>query len=154
MVRKRFSRELYAQYDDLAKEAADKMVEYFCVDNFTDGDNQYKVDRKGIKDGEHILNVEVEVKMAWAKGLDDFPYDEINLPERKEKYTKLDKPTSFVIFSKDLKGAVVFTDHTVSNCNKVEVKNKYCPQGELFFKIPIEKSTHLVLNSEGTYIIN
>ena len=151
MVRKRFSKSLFEQYDESAKNAADRMIEYFGVDEFTDGDNRYKVDRKGYKDNDHTINVEVEVKMIWKEGLKTFPYDEINLPSRKEKYTTLDKPTSFVIFSKDMKGAVVFTDETVRKCEKVEVKNKYCPSGELFFKIPIEKATHLTLRADGNY---
>ena len=154
MITKRFSKSLYEKHDESAKESAERMKEFFGVEEFTDGDNRYKVDRKGFKGGEHICNVEVEVKMIWKKGLSDFPYDEINLPGRKKKYLELDKPTSFVIFSKDMQGAVVFTDEVVRKCKMVEVKNKYCPSGEMFFKIPLKKATHVVLNDEGIFVPN
>ena len=154
MITKRFSKSLYEKHDESAKESAERMKEFFGVEEFTDGDNRYKVDRKGFKGGEHICNVEVEVKMIWKKGLSDFPYDEINLPGRKKKYLELDKPTSFVIFSKDMQGAVVFTDEVVKDCKMVEVKNKYCPSGEMFFKIPLKKATHVVLNDKGIFVPN
>jgi hypothetical protein len=154
MITKRFSRSLYLKHDESAKESADRMKDYFDVEEFTDGDNRYKVDRKGYKNGEHTCNVEVEVKMIWKNGMSDFPYDEINLPGRKKKYLELDKPTSFVIFSKDMQGAVVFTDEVVRKCKLAEVKNKYCPSGEMFFKIPLAKATHLVLNENGIFTLN
>ena len=90
MITKRFSRSLYLKHDESAKESADRMKDYFDVEEFTDGDNRYKVDRKGYKNGEHTCNVEVEVKMIWKNGMSDFPYDEINLPGRKKKYLELE----------------------------------------------------------------
>ena len=53
-----------------------------------------------------------------------------------------------------MQGAVVFTDEVVRKCKLAEVKNKYCPSGEMFFKIPLAKATHLVLNENGIFTLN
>jgi hypothetical protein len=95
------------------------------------------VDMMVFKDGEHIAYLELERKTAF-KSL-PFPYPEVNMPSRKEKYCKLSKPTFFVMFSEDLQNYLVIKDLDVLSSPLKVVKNKYCFDGELFFKIPLNK---------------
>ena len=144
MVRKRFSQTLFADNDESARNAVEHLKHHFGVDEFRDSENRYTVDRQGWRDSTHLMNVEVEVKHNWKKGLDEFPYETIHLPERKEKYFRMERPTYFVIFSSDLKGAIVFSDRTAMLHGALkEVPNKFVPQGEMFFSIPIERTAWL-----------
>jgi len=141
---KRFSKKLFDDNDEAAKNAVEKLRHYFGVDEFRDSETQYTVDREGWREEEHLMNVEVEVKHNWKWGLKPFPYNTIHLPKRKEKYLGLSRPTYFVIFSSDLQGAIVFSDKTVSEYSAMkEVPNKFVPNGEFFFNIPVDKTAWL-----------
>ena len=85
-ARKRFSKSLFDDNDEVARTAVEKLKHHFGVDEFRDSETRYTVDREGWKDEEHLVNVEVEVKHNWKRGLETFPYDTIHLPKRKEKY--------------------------------------------------------------------
>ena len=144
VVRKHFSNQLFQDNDEVAKQAVEHLKEHFHVDEFKDSATRYMVDREGWADGEHIVNVEVEVKHNWKKGMNPFPYNTIHLPQRKEKYLSLEKPTHFVIFSSDLQGAITFADTTVlEHGNLKEVPNKFVARGELFYNVPISQTQWL-----------
>ncbi len=145
MANKRFSSNLFKNNDEAAKNAAEFLKEFFGVDEFTDGDTKYSIDRKGYRNEHHCINVEVEIKQHWKNGHNPFPFEDINLPQRKEKYFDLDLPTFFVIFSADCQGCVIFSDRTAKNSKLVEVPNRYVPKGEYFYKIPINKAAHIKL---------
>jgi len=148
-VRKRFSKSLFDDNDEVARNAVDKLKHHFQVDEFRDSETRYTVDREGWKENKHLLNVEVEVKHNWKRGMQTFPYDTIHLPQRKEKYLELDRPTHFVIFSSDMEGAIVFSDDTVKQFAELkEVPNKFVPKGELFFNIPVDKTSWLKIGDE------
>jgi|TARA_B100000282_G_C31736673_1_gene493840 hypothetical protein len=143
-ARKRFSKRLFEENDELARNAVEHLRHHFGVDCFKDSKNRYTIDREGWRDETHLMNIEVEVKHNWKKGLEAFPYDTIHLPKRKEKYFGLSKPTYFVIFSSDLQGAIVFSDRTAMEHGKLkEVPNKFVPKGELFYSIPIQRTAWL-----------
>ena len=145
MATKRFSSNLFKNNDEAAKDAAEFLKEFFGVDKFTDAETRYAIDREGYRGGHHCINVEVEIKQHWKEGHKPFPFEDINLPSRKEKYFELKLPTYFVIFSADCKGCMVFSDRTAKNSKLVEVPNRYVPKGEYFYKIPINKAAHIKL---------
>tara|TARA_B100000287_G_scaffold397470_1_gene414087 strand:- start:1263 stop:1706 length:444 start_codon:yes stop_codon:yes gene_type:complete len=146
MAGKRFSKSLFEKNDEEAKNAVEFLKDHFGVDEFQDGETRYKIDRKGYRNGNHCLNVEVEIKQHWKDGQEPFPYDEINLPSRKGKYFDLELPTYFVIFSADCKGAVIFSDTVAKNSEMKEVPNRYVPKGEMFYKIPLKKAALMRFN--------
>ena len=140
MARKRFSKELFDNNDEVAKNAVEFLKDFFGVDEFKDSDTRYEIDRRGYRNGLHCLNVEVEVKHNWKKGHEPFPFEDVNLPSRKQKYFGLELPTFFVVFSADCLGAVVFSDKIAQDSETEEVPNKFVPQGEMFYKIPLDKA--------------
>ena len=130
-VRKKFDKDLYDTYDSIAKEAAKDALQkkgYTVCDN-TD---KYAQDLVAEKDGEMFL-VETEVKNVW-KG-PEFPYDTVQLPERKKKFFK--ERTLFFIWNAELTHAIVFWSDDVKHLEPVEVPNKYRYKGEYFFQIPV-----------------
>ena len=148
-VRKRFSKRLFEDNDVLARITVEKLRHHFGVDEFKDSKTRYTVDREGWRENKHLMNVEVEVKHNWKKGMKEFPYETIHLPQRKEKYLNMEQPTHFVIFSSDLGGAIVFSDRTVNEYGELkEVPNKFVPKGEMFFNIPVDKTAWLKLGVE------
>lgn len=142
---KRFCPNLFDRNDDLARTTLEYLKDFFGIDEFKDTENKYTIDRAGWRNGNHVLNVEVEIKQHWKEGHRPFPFLEINLPIRKIKYVGLELPTFFVIFSADCKGAIVFSDRMVEKAPKEEVPNRYVSRGEYFFKIPIENAAVLTL---------
>ena len=130
-VRKKFDKDLYDTYDSIAKEAAKDALQkkgYTVCDN-TD---KYAQDLVAEKEGEMFL-VETEVKNVW-KG-PEFPYDTVQLPERKKKFFK--ERTLFFIWNAELTHAIVFWSDDVKHLEPVEVPNKYRYKGEYFFQIPV-----------------
>lgn len=146
MVNKRFDKELFESNDKQAKEAVEHLKKVFGVDEFRDGANRYSIDRIGYRNETPCINVEVEIKQHWPCGHEPFPYEEVNLPQRKNKYFNLPLPTFFVIFSADCQGAIIFSDKMVKDCSLEEVPNKYVPTGEYFYKIPIENCIVININ--------
>lgn len=133
---KRFDKALFEEND---KKCRTRVKELLQLGGFAGVDNIKirGVDLLLYKDGVHIGYVEVERKAVW-KG-PDFKYDNVQFPERKAKYAKLDKPTTFVMFNEDYSNFLVVkhTDLLSSPC--VEVPNKYMYKGEQFFQVPIDK---------------
>jgi len=134
-VRKPFDKDLYEKYDEAAKEAAKDALRkkgYVVFDN----PDKYAQDLIAEKDGKQFL-VETEVKILRNWDGMNFPYDTVQLPERKKKFFK--KRTLFFIWNKELSHAVTFWSDDVKDIEPVEVPNKYRYKGELFFQIPIGK---------------
>lgn len=133
-VRKKFDKDLYDIYDSVAKEAARDALQkkgYTVCDNI----DKYAQDLVAEKDGKMFL-VETEVKNVW-KG-PEFPYDTVQLPERKKKFFK--ERTLFFIWNAELTHAIVFWSDDVKDLEPVEVPNKYRYKGEYFFQIPVGKN--------------
>lgn len=136
MIRKRFSPELYEQNDKLAKEKAitllDKRV-YKVVEN----PNKRGVDLLVYKKGEHVFNIECEIKKVWSGK--EFKFDNVQFPERKNKFAILEKPTLFIMFNKDQSSFLVVNSKDLVASPKVEVPNKYIYKGEYFYQVPLNK---------------
>ena len=136
-MRKRFDKELYEANDKLAREKVRALTPNFDVrDNPKKRDVDLMVFDKA---GNHVANIETEIKRVW-KG-PDFAYTNVQFPERKAKYAKLDKPTIFVMFNEDQSAFLVVKDTALLSSPCVEVPNKYVYKGELFFQVPLDKVT-------------
>ena len=110
------------EYDENDARAKHKVRELFsmhkvCKDFIlTDPSNKYSVDFYVSKNGNHIANVEVEVKKSW-KGM-NFIYDDIQILPRKKKMwfdesINLGKPTMFIMFNADLTNHLVIKSATM-----------------------------------------
>lgn len=137
-VRKRFDRELYDQNDELARGVVKKLLagtEYQVIDN----PKKRGVDLLLYKNSQHIANIECEIKKVWKEK--EFPYESIQIPERKEKYTQLDKPTIFVMANADQSAFVAISQTALLKSPKKEVPNKYVYKGEYFFQVPKDQAS-------------
>lgn len=136
VIRKRFDKELYAANDNKAREAIKAILkdsDYRVEDNI----KKMGIDLLLYKGDAHIGYIECESKKNWT---DNFKYDTLQIPERKRKYTGLDKKSFFVVFNKDFSQYMVVKDSELLNSPTKEVPNKYVHSGELFFQIPISKT--------------
>jgi hypothetical protein len=130
MIRKKFNKQLFKSNDIIARALAIKYWTSLGI-NLTNNPDKYGPDLM-FDDGSFL---EVEIKHTWG---DKFPFDTIQLPERKEKFAKLG--CKFMMFNKHLTKAFIFDSDAVLNSDKQMVSNKYIPDGEYFFKIPVNKA--------------
>lgn len=131
-VRKRFDPALYAENDSIARNFVKNVLkgsEYQVMDN----PKKRGVDLLVYKDSVHIANIECEIKRVWTTP--DFPYESVQIPQRKEKYAILDKPTVFVMLNNDQSKYLSVKSSVLLSSPKKVVPNKYVYQGELFFQI-------------------
>ena len=137
-MRKKFNKELY-NHNDPAKF---KAIEYFKSKNKNAVVNpdDYGIDL--IVDD--TFYCEVEVKHNW-KGI-NFPFQTLQIPERKTKFAKIsDKPVMFMVFNSEHTHAFLAKATDVLRSRMQEVPNKYVPEGEMFFQVPISKLTKVRL---------
>lgn len=87
------------------------------------------------------LYIEVMQKMGWKGEI--FPFADLNIEERKQKFMSLDKPIIFAIVNAEGTHAVMAAGRDVCQCPKVQVRNKNISAGELFFKVPKNKLTKI-----------
>jgi hypothetical protein len=96
--------------------------------------NRFKVDLVS-EDGS--MFIEVEHRNVWQTK--DFPFDEINVPERKAKFFT-ENNIHYVILSKDFNYIGLISGKALKKyiveSNLKESPNKFVRSGELFFKIP------------------
>lgn len=131
-ARKGFDRALFEKYDTKAKEAT---IEFLGGDAREYTENRYKQDiiYTGA-DGQELF-AECEVKRVWHGW--DFPYDSVQLPQRKQKF--FDKPTLFFIWNEPVDRAATFWSYMIEDLEPVEVSNRYIRKGEFFFQVPLDK---------------
>lgn len=136
-VTKRFDKELFEQNDKLIK---DKVLELFSNTNLElrPGKNRYSVDFEVFKEGHHFINCEVERKKLWTGP--NFPYQNIQFPSRKKKFTELDKKTIFFMFNKECSHYLTVQSDDLAASPLVMVRNKYVPVGEYFFQVDVSKA--------------
>ena len=133
---KRFDKNLFDQNDPKSR---DIVKEYFKRYNIVlkDNEDQYGVDLIS-EDGS--IKIEVERRLNWNRC--EFPFSDINLPERKAKFFKTGG-TTYVIVSKDYShiGIIKRKDihQFISDQNLKENKNRLVQQNELFYKLPKSK---------------
>lgn len=139
MIRKRFSKSLYKKNDIVAKEAATKYYEglsYIVEEN----DDKFGPDLIIEKvENSNIVQtyVECEVKRVWKDY--EFPFENVQFPERKAKYLKLDKPITFFMLNNKGNRALIVKGEDLAKSPMKEVPNKYVHSGELFFQVGLDK---------------
>lgn len=135
MANKPFNKELHKKYDELARKFSAREL---ATEGYVAEDNPRKtgVDLIVKKEGEIVFYVECEIKKALLNG--EFDYDEVNLPERKKKFTNLKYPTLFMIWCPLGEYLICFWDKWLNRCKLEEVHNKYMRKGEYFFKVPLK----------------
>jgi hypothetical protein len=134
-TRKRFNSALYEENDKVAKEFVRNLLkgtDYQVIEN----PKKLGVDLLLYKDSQHIANLECEIKRVWKTK--EFPYESVQIPDRKTKYTVLDKPTVFVMMNDDQTAYLAISQQTLLKSPKKEVPNKYVYSGELFYQVPVQ----------------
>ena len=135
-MRKRFDPELHKENDKLARKAIKELLKGSGL-TVKDNPKVREVDILVYKGKEHLFNIECEIKRVW-KG-EKFPYDNVQFPERKGKYAKLEKPTIFVMFNDDQSKFIALHGKNLIDSPKAEVPNKYVRAGEMFYQVPLDK---------------
>lgn len=144
-MRKRFDKELYNKYDKAAKDMVNKLFKGTAW-TVKVSEKKTAVDFEVYENGKHICYLEAEVKLNWETP--EFPYGDVQWPERKWKYCQLDKPTIFIMFNRDLSKYLTATGTDLLGSKLEMVRNKYISYGENFFKVPVSKITFNDVYSE------
>jgi len=133
LVRKVFSKALFDETDTSARAAAKR---YWGSLGHTveDHPDRYAVDLI-VDTGSETFYCEVEIKKVWQGAV--FKYDTLQIPERKSKFAKLDKPAYFMVFNDEKTHAFICPSSILLSSPVVEVPNKYVYKGELFFQVPV-----------------
>lgn len=136
--RKPFEKKIFDATDNPAREA---IKDYIGRSGLFVRDNPdiYGPDLIVYKGFKPLSFVEVEVKLVWKPEQYAFPWDTVQLPERKLKFLNLGLPIEFFILRADLERAVLIPDYVVAKSPIEEVKNKYVKVGELFCRIDIRE---------------
>jgi len=130
---KQFSKSLHQRNDPKSRKV---VKEYFAKNKMPldDNPNKFGVDLIS-EDG--TLKVEVEHRLVWDS--DEFPFAEVNVPERKAKFF-VENSVCYVILSRDFTRIGMISGkelrkHLTEDTLK-ESPNKFVKSGELFFKVP------------------
>jgi|TARA_R110002126_G_scaffold57241_8_gene151950 hypothetical protein len=132
-TRKVFSKSLFDETDTSARAAA-KLYWQSLGHTVEDHPDRYAVDLI-VDTGTETFYCEVEIKKVWSGTT--FKYDTLQIPERKSKFAKLDKPAYFMVFNNEVTHAFLCPSSILLSSPVVEVPNKYVYKGEMFFQVPI-----------------
>lgn len=147
-TRKPFDKKMFDATDNPAREVIRDYIGrsgLFVRDN----PDTYGPDLIVYKGFKPLSFAEVEVKLVWKPEQNVFPWDTIQLPERKLKFLNLGLPIEFFILRADLERAVLIPDYVVSKSPIEEVKNKYVKVGELFCRIDIRECQVIDITPEN-----
>jgi hypothetical protein len=133
-VRKQFNKKLHRDNDPKSRHVVKKFFEERGV-RLIDNQDEYGIDLVSI-DGS--AKIEIEHRLVWTGK--EFPFDEINLPERKTKFFLKNQGAYYVILSKDYSRMGMISGKNMlnylNNKNLKESSNRFVTGGELFYKIP------------------
>lgn len=138
MVRKKFDRALYNEYDINARRHFKNYIEHKNLGIVWKDDpfGSYGIDLACRFPNGDIILIDLEVRPLWKTG--EFPFSTIHLPERKRKYFTYGYPTFFVAFRDDYKAFIVIDKDDIDTDNVISLTNKYS-KDEKFFDIDIER---------------
>ena len=135
-ITKEFDRDLHNQYDSIGKSV---VISYFrnkLKIDARENSNEYGIDVVLYRDNQPIGFAEVEVRNSWYS--DEFPYDTLNVPCRKEKLLKNDLPTYFFSINKIMTKMFCCPAEEVLRSEVMENRNKYVRDKEFFYKVPVK----------------
>lgn len=133
-MRKAFSHEQHRQDDGPAKEVVAKFIQTHWGVEVQEG-GQYDVDLVCLWEGEVMSYVEVERRHNWVN---EFPFQTVHVPARKDKFFKLDYTTFMFSVRSDLKKAMWCTGGQVMKSKVELLNNKHC-DNEDFFVVPLDE---------------
>ena len=133
---KQFDKNLFNQNDPKSRSLIIIFFKRYGI-NLKDNEDQYGVD---LISENGSMKIEIEHRINWNSS--DFPFNEINLPERKAKFF-INGDTSYIIISKDYSHIGIMSkkdiSHYINDQNLKENKNKFVDKKELFYKLPKTK---------------
>lgn len=139
MATKPFDQTLHDQNDPLSRSA----VKQFFANRgivFQDNPDKYGIDLIH-RDGDE--SIEVERRIVWQTY--HFPYDEINLPQRKAKFFSHTPKSHYAIVSKNFSRIGIITNRKIKTFIQEsflkENKNKFVAEQEYFYKLPKDQFT-------------
>lgn len=132
-VQKPFNKSLHAKNDPKSR----KLVKEFFAERgikLIDHPNKYDVDLVS-EDGE--IRIEVEHRLNWEEK--EFPFTEVNVPERKAKFFETGK-THYVILSRNYNYLGFINAELLQSYIKPEYlkesSNRFVQECEFFYKVP------------------
>lgn len=135
-VRKPFDRTLFAENDARARLAVTRHLQSFG-DVIAPNQNQFGVDLFCITPEGEQYQAECEVKRVWSGP--DFPWQTVQLPQRKAKYRQGGAATYYYVLNSECTHAIVIPDELLDQYPPVEVPNKYVAGGEYFYQLPVDE---------------
>ena len=136
--RKPFSRDLYAKYDEAAKQA---LITHLIGEGheLVDSTESYDADVVTQKDGVKYYS-EAEVKTAWVG---DWPtsWAEIRILERKKKLLSKHDNLQFYIFSNDMDKCWCIDSSLLTDDKLREARGRNIYAGEQFYHVPYTEAT-------------
>lgn len=145
--RKPFNPELYEANDLEARlRVIDFFEQKFARHGLEIGNSEdpYAPDIEVRKNGDVKAHIEVEVKQAWDYG--DFPFSTIQLPERRKKSAEIG--SRFAVLNKHFTRMAYIKPDVLLSSPLVEVKNKYVPEGEMFYQVSVDNVDFYKLREE------
>lgn len=139
---KPFDKQLFEENDCNGRDVVKRFVQTIGYEA-KDHPNRYGVDLDIFKGGEHVGYAEVEVRHNW-NGL-KFPFSDLNIPFRKKKLFEKDKPVLFFSVNEPLSALFWCPVEVILKSPTTVVKNKYVPEGEMFFKVALKDLQYVVL---------
>lgn len=143
---KKFDSETFEQTDARARQAVLQEIQEMGL-YITENDDKYGPDLVVYSGFRKSSYIEVEMKLAWSTSSVEmesdpklgFPFDTIQIPERKGKFLRLRHPVEFWLLNGDCTAAIIIPDSVLDKEMLVEVPNRLVSGGELFFSVPIDR---------------
>lgn len=134
-MNKKFSKTLFDQNDHVAKVAGFRHAAlYTDAEQIFQPGNKYETDLAyKLPDG-RVQLLECEVKRTWKGGR--FPFPSIQVLYRKEKYFAMG--AQLLLLAANMLDYLVIEADDIMQSGLVVVPNKYVPEGEYFFDVPVE----------------
>jgi hypothetical protein len=137
MITKEFDQELYDKYDGPGKAVAKKYIESnfkgLTVELHPD---EYDIDLIIMRGDERIAYLEVEKRESWDTH--NFPFYDLNVPERKKKFLKKELPVYFISVNNNETALFLGMGEAILKCPLKPNPNPKGPKGERFFKVPLD----------------
>lgn len=131
----KFNQDSFDKYDELCRTWAKQLFKRYGV-VLQDNNDKYGIDLIAYRNNKIVGYVEVDIKLSWC---DLFTHLYLNVPVRKIKLLTMPLRSVLVTFNNNGSQCFICNDNVVLNSKIEEVKNKHVPNGEMFFKVSVNK---------------